>query len=323
MMARKKRSGQSPFVFAYCEDLRRVPEKALPFEQGLHGGFAVDKRPGYGHVYYGMAGCGLLRVSPDLTAQDIIDLPPNLTGTNFHSTKIGEFEGKVRLFMPANGDAMVAIVTLDGDVDFILSKPEFEEYQKADQAFRPTDTVQEGNRLFVADGYGANYISSADLSTRKWTGIFGGKTDNLADHGKFGTAHGINRSPVHHHHLAIADRPHSRFEIVTYDGKPAASYGLPAGSRPCGIDYIQWKNRWYAVAGSLDDPEKDKGRPAPIYVLDASTYEVLSTIRPKEDLGIERADHIHNTVWHVHDGDLYLICQSWNPGFYFVLECTG
>jgi hypothetical protein len=53
------------------------------------------------------------------------------------------------------------------------------------------------------------------------------------------------------------------------------------------------------------------------------TYEVLSTIRPKEELGIERADHIHNVIWHEHNGQLFLVCQSWNPGSYFVLELTG
>ena len=70
--------------------------------------------------------------------------------------------------------------------------------------------------------------------------------------------------------------------------------------------------------GSLDDPNEEK--PAPIYILDGKSYEVLSTIRPKEDLGIELADHIHNTVWYKYRNKLYLICQAWNPGYYFVLE---
>jgi hypothetical protein len=267
-----------------------------------------------------MPGCGLLRVSPDLTTQEIIDLPPDLTPVNFHSTKIGEIDGGLRLFLSANGDAMVAILTLDGDVDFILPKPEFDEYQAEEAAFRPTDSVQEGNRLFVADGYGANYISVADLETRQWTGLFGGKTQDTSEHGRFGTAHGINRTPSDPY-LAIADRPHSRVEILTLDGHFQATHALPAGSRPCGIDYLQRGDRWFAVVGSLDDPQE--GRPAPIYILDVATYSVLSTIRPKEDLGIERADHIHNVVWHEHNGRLFLVCQSWNPGQYFVLEQIG
>ncbi|MCC6455852.1 MAG: hypothetical protein IT328_12950 [Caldilineaceae bacterium] len=309
-------SGQNPFSFIYRDDLRNLPAMALAHESKLHGGFAVDRRPGYGHLYYGMAGCGLLRISPDLITQEIIDLPPDLQTVNFHSTKIGEFEGKPRLFLPANNDAMVAIVTLDGDVEMTLTKPEFAEYQAADTLFKPTDTLLLGDQLLVADGYGANYISTADLTTQQWISHFGGKTSDPDHHGRFGTAHGINLTP-HHHHLAIADRPHSRIAVTTPTGDWIGSHALPAGSRPCGIDYVEWKGQWVAVVGSLDDPEKD--RPAPIYILDAD-YHLLSTVRPKEDLGIEQADHIHNVIWYPHNGSLFLICQSWNPGRYFVLE---
>ena len=55
-------------------------------------------------------------------------------------------------------------------------------------------------------------------------------------------------------------------------------------------------------------------------MIDAESYELLSTIRPKEDLGIELAQHLHNVALHIHDGQLYLVCQAWNPGHYFVLE---
>jgi hypothetical protein len=319
-MSLKKQSGQAPFVFTHCEDLHSLPTRALAMEEKLHGGFAVDKRPGYGQLYYGMPGCGLLRISADLTQQEIIELPEKFTSVNFHSTKIGNFDGKTRLFLAANGDAMVVVTTLDGDIDFILPKPEFDEYLKAESHFRPTDTVLHGNQLLVADGYGANYISTADLTTRQWRSLFGGKTENSEELGKFGTAHGMNPAPAGDQ-LVIADRPHSRLELSSFDGHFSAAYPLPAGSRPCGIDFIQRGDRSYAVVGSLDDPIK--GRPAPIYILDATTYAVISTIRPKEDLGIERADHLHNVVWHEHNGQLFLICQSWNPGYYFALALVG
>jgi hypothetical protein len=29
---------------------------------------------------------------------------------------------------------------------------------------------------------------------------------------------------------------------------------------------------------------------------------------------------MHNVIWYERDGQLFLICQSWNPGYYFVLE---
>ena len=295
----------------------------------LHGGFAGDPRADFRHLYYGMPGCGILRIDSDLKRQELIQLPDKLKPMNFHSTKIGHFDGKWRLFLPANNDAMVAVVSLDGNLDFLLTKPEFEEYQAEDVKFAPTDTVLVDHQLFVADGYGANYISSADVTSQEWVGIFGGKTDDATENGKFSTAHGINiyhhRDHDHDHdhdhshpHLVIADRPNARLQVHGLNGDFIESHPLPPGSWPCGIDYLQWEGRWLAVIGSLVDPVQ--GRPAPIFIVDANTYQVLSTIRPKEELDIEPVQHLHNVVWHVHNDQLYLVCQSWNPGHYFVLE---
>ena len=313
-----KRSGNAPFEFVHREDLHVLPGSALDYEVQLHGGFAADKRDHFGHLYYGMPGCGILRIEPDLSKQELIELPEKLKPMNFHSTKIGSINGAWRLFLPANNDAMVAVVTLEGTLDFTLSKPEFEQYQAENARFAPTDTVLVDRQLFVADGYGSNYISSADAVTHQWTGIFGGIAENATQQGKFSTAHGINVHPGHHHHLVIADRPNSRVQIHATNGDFLSSHALPTGAWPCGIDFVEWEGRKLGVIGSLLDPVKD--RPAPIYIVDASTFEVLSTIRPKEDLGIERVQHLHNVVWHVHQGRLYLVCQSWNPGLYFVLE---
>ena len=294
-----------------------MPEAALAHEVKLHGGFAVDQRAGHGQVYYGMPGAGIMRVSADMTAQDIIPVSPDLVDVNFHSTKIDDFDGGPRLFLPANGDEMVAVLTLDGDTEFVLPRPEFEQYSDSSAPYSPTDTIPDGDNLVVTDGYGSNYITTADLNTKGWTGIFGGKSGDPTLLGKYGTAHGINRTPDGSH-IAIADRPHSRIEVVTFDGQGSTSYGLPDGSRPCGIDFVEWGGRSYAAIGSLDDPQA--GVPAPIYILDGESYEVISTIRPKDELGVELADHMHNVTWHVHDGGLYLMCQAWNPGYYFVLE---
>lgn len=316
----KKKTGQAPFEFSFCEGLRAVPSKALENEIGLHGGFAVDPREGQGDIYYGMAGIGLIKVSTDLEKQEILEISSDLMPLSFHSTKIGTFDGNPRIFLPANEDEKVVILTLEGDIDFILSKPEFDEYESRETPYRPTDTTLVGNTLYVADGYGANYISTVDLSSQSWSAIFGGKSHSAESRGVYGTAHGITQVPASRS-LAIADRPHSRFEVVGLDGSFQKNYALPTGSRPCGINYYQRNGTWYAVVASLDDPQE--GRAAPIYILNADTFQVISTIRPKEDLGIARADHIHNVIWHEHNNGLFLVCQSWNPGFYFVLGLDG
>jgi hypothetical protein len=309
-------SGQDPFEFSYCGDLHTLPAQAVDHEVNLHGGFAVDTRPGFGHIYYAMPGLGLLRIDPDLRRQELIKLPDRLLALNFHSTKLGFFDGQWRLFLPANDGALVAVVTLEGSIDFILPQPEFEQYRAPDVAFKPTDTALLGDRLYVADGYGANYISMADAAKREWLTLFGGKTDDPDEPGKFATAHGLRPDPSGDR-LVIADRPQARLQVHGRNGQFLTSYRLPKGAWPCGIDYLQLAGRWYAVIGNLKDPVE--GRPAPIYILDAETYQVISTIRPKEELGVDLAQHLHNVVGYQQGSQLYLICQSWNPGFYFVL----
>jgi hypothetical protein len=316
-MSPDRMSGQEPFVFTHREDLYTIPSAARDHEADLHGGFAVDTRNGHGQIYYGMPGCGIVRIDADLRKQYIIDLPDELAPLNYHSTKIGEFDGNWRLFLSANMDEMVVVLTLEGEVDFILPRPVFDEYGPQDVAYKPTDTVLVGNQLYIADGYGSNYITSADVITQQWTGIFGGKSDDPEVHGKFATAHGINFNPIHHH-LDIADRPNSRIQAYGGDGRFLASHRLPSGAYVCGISYLEYQGRWYAVIGCLRDPEDS--RPAPIYIIDAQRYELLSIVRPKEDLGIELAQHIHNAVFHLNDDQLYLVCQAWNPGHYFVLQ---
>ena len=316
-VGRSKTSGNEPFEFVWRPDLRKLPQSVVEFEVNLHGGFATDNRPGFGHKYYGMPGAGIMRIDPDLQHQELIKLPRNLTDVNFHGTELGEIDGNLRLILPANADEMVAIITLEGEVDFILSRPEFEQYQNKETEFNPTSVALVDDQIFVADGYGSNYISVADGKHGKWVDIFGGKTSDRYAAGLYGTAHGIANHP-HHNHLVIADRPHSRVQTHHHHGGHIHSHQLPDGSFPCGIDFIEYGGRLLAVVGSLIDPVEEE--PAPIYILDGMTYEVLSTIRPKIDLGIEDAQHIHDATFHIHNGQLYIVVQAWNPGFYFVLE---
>ena len=44
---------------------------------------------------------------------------------------------------------------------------------------------------------------------------------------------------------------------------------------------------------------------------------------PKEDLGLENFQHIHNAVLHEVKGKLYIIAQAWNPGDFAILEQTS
>jgi len=247
-MGSDKVSGQGKFVFAHRGDLNNLPSVAQEHEVRLHGGFAVDDREGCGEVYYGMPGCGIMRVDADLKKQSIINLPVEYAPLNFHSTKIGEFDGKHRLFLSAESNEKVIVMGLDGSIDFVLPRPVFDEYQKKDAPYKPTDTVLVDDQLYIADGYGSNYITSVDVKSRKWQGIFGGLTSDATEDGKFATAHGINFNPVHQH-LDIADRPSSRIQAHAKDGRFIGSYKFPPGAWLCGMSYVNYQGRWLGVIG--------------------------------------------------------------------------
>ncbi|MCJ8330971.1 MAG: hypothetical protein MJH11_13425 [Lentisphaeria bacterium] len=258
-----KTSGSGEFTFALRDDLYSLPDAVKENEVKLHGGFAIDNRPDKGQLYYGMPGSGILRVESDLKSQELITLPDNLGEYNFHSTKIASLNGQERLILSAEGNQKVLLVDLEGSVDMILTRPEFDEYKSEDVNYLPTDTVLVDDVLYIADGYGANYISSNSLVDQSWKGIFGGIAADANDDGKFSTAHGINYNPVHKH-LDICDRPNSRIQAHDVDGGFLGSYKMPSGSFLCGINYFESQERWYAVIGCLQDPEVGEGRPAPV-----------------------------------------------------------
>jgi hypothetical protein len=86
---------------------------------------------------------------------------------------------------------------------------------------------------------------------------------------------------------------------------------MPVGSA-CDIYYLGK----YAVVGSLDGPDRSKG--APIYIMEND--QLISTVMPKEELGLANFKHIHNAVMREVGGKFCLIAQAWNPGDFAILE---
>ena len=129
--------------------------------------------------------------------------------------------------------------------------------------------------------------------------------------GQFGTAHGITVPPGKKR-LDIADRPRAEVDRFTRYGHYRSTLKLPMGSYPCDVDYVGK----YGVVGCLHGPDRSKG--APVYILEHD--KLISTVMPKEDLGLENFTHIHNAVLREFNGKYYLIVQSWNPGDFAILE---
>ena len=96
------------------------------------------------------------------------------------------------------------------------------------------------------------------------------------------------------------------------DGKYLSTVNMPKDSFPCDIYYLGK----YAAVASLNNPDKTKG--AAIYILEND--QVISTILPKEELGLTQFMHIHNAVLRQIGKKYYVIAQAWNPGDFAILE---
>lgn len=100
--------------------------------------------------------------------------------------------------------------------------------------FVPTETAvnPKNGDIYVADGYGANYIIQYD-SKGKYIRHFGGKTDGYADD-KFNCCHGVlvDTRNTKNWTLLITDRVNNSLKRFTLDGKFIERYHYP-GSFIC------------------------------------------------------------------------------------------
>lgn len=314
--AAARTTGQGAWVFRHDAERSALPAGAERFLPGAHGGFAVDWK-GERDVYFALKGCGIIRMSADLRSKRIIEVDPFVREGNFHNTTlIYDERGGAYLALPDNERERVYITTTEGRLVKVLSHPRGNPYYDGWGSFVPTDVEQAPDRtVHIVTGYSpGDYVVAADPFTGAWKPlIYGGKG---REHGKLGTGHGITWNP-RANTLDISDRPHSRVESYDLEGNYQRTLTLPEGSLPCDVDFLEETT----VVGCLKGP--GGATPAPIYVLDAEGT-IVSTVKPKEELGLDLFTHVHNVTWHaVGDGEarkVYLLAQAWNPGGFAVLE---
>lgn len=318
-------SGQGRLKFQVLYMREHLPQDAVEVLGNAHGGFAVDRREGRGETYFALPGAGIVQLSARLNATRLVDTPEEMKNVNLHNTAIWyDSLGTPFLSFPANEIGKIFTTTIDGELVHTLESPggddEFghptvNDYFRKGEIFAPTDVEQLQGLFYVTTGYSdLDYVLTAKiLSTKplvaKWHDlVFGGKG---SAQGQFGTGHGITVTPGKKR-LEVSDRPNSELDRFTRDGHYRSTVELPKGSFPCDIDYAEG----YAVVACLHGPDRSKG--APIYILKGD--RVLSTIMPKEDLGLDRFQHIHNAVLLQLKGKFYIIAQAWNPGDFVILE---
>jgi hypothetical protein len=318
-------SGQGRYRFRVLYRAAHLPEEAQKVLKSAHGGFAVDRRPGRGEIYFALPGAGLIQISADLARTRLIETPPELRDTNLHNTTIWYAPGgEAYLSFPANQAGRVYTTTLDGRLvdtlgppgpDADLGHPVANDYFRGRGNFVPTDVEMLDGLLYVATGYSnLDFVLTARLAGTRppravWHDLaFGGKGNGP---GEFGTGHGVTVPPGFKR-IDVADRPNSEIDRFTRHGQYLGSWKMPAGSWPCDVDYLGR----YAVVGALHGSDRNLG--APIYLFEDE--RLVSTILPKQDLGLTNFQHVHNAVLVERGGKLYLIAQAWNPGDFAVLE---
>lgn len=210
---------------------------AQPGDQSLgpvHGGAAVDRA---GNVYVSTdTPRGILVFGPD--GKYLRNFGPTLIhGLYLQKEADGEY-----LYAARPSAHEVQKIKTDGTTVWTMGYPEGSGiYTKAEE-FNPTNIVAlPDGTIFVADGYGKNYIHKYDKD-RKYLKSFGGPGGNPAEDGKFNRCHGLAvdlRGPKPM--LIVCNRESGRVEQWDTDGNlvKVLQRGLrmPAAAQVTG-DYV-------------------------------------------------------------------------------------
>ena len=318
-------SGQGNLRFRVLHTGSHLPAEAVAVLESAHGGFAVDRRPGRGETYFALPGAGIVQISSDLKSTRLLDTDQVMREVNLHNTTLWfDAAGTPFLTFPAEAAGKVFTTSLAGKLLHTLAAPrpgdDFDlqavnDYFFVRGKFTPTDVEYLAGLFYVTTGYSSlDYVLTArvlstDPVSAVWNDLaFGGKGDGL---GEFGNGHGVTVEPDGRR-IDVADRPYAEIDRFTRYGHYRSTWKMPMGSYPCDIDF----SGELAVVGCLHGPDRSQG--APIYLLDQG--RVVSTVRVKDELGLEKFQHIHNAVLRNLQGRYYLIVQAWNPGDFAILE---
>ena len=173
-----------------------------------HGGVVIDKA---GNIY----------VSTDTERGIVVFSPAGkflraIGPTRIHGLEVREENGMEYLYCARHADHEVVKLKLDGERVWVIRFPQEAGIYKDENGFKPCAvTVAPDGAIFVADGYGSNYVLKFDKD-RKFVKAFGGPGEA---EGKFKTCHGIGLDtrqgkPL----LLVCNRNNNRVEYWDLDG---------------------------------------------------------------------------------------------------------
>lgn len=299
-------TGSGDLTFRYNAELSELP---LAIAKGIlpaHGGFA--KAPN-GEIYFGLNGTGLIRLSADLKTKTLVSAADFLTSGGLHNATYVDRDGGL-LVLPDNNQGQIHVVKIDGTEVKTLGKPDI----LPEGGYAPTDAdIASDGKVYVSDGYGSSkLIFTLDLDTMEFDEMkFGGPVGDGRQEGKFSTPHGVTFDRTDDT-VVVADRERQWAQKLTLDGEFVEGYDMDRHN-PCDIDFVEHGGERLMVAGCLTGPDQGV-----VQIL--RDGEVVSTLRPLKDLGLNQFRHVHNAAGVVVDGKLYVLCYGWNPGCYAVLE---
>jgi len=175
-----------------------------------HGGTVIDKS---GNIY----------VTTD-TARGIIEFSPKgkfvraFGPSHLHGVELRKEHGVEYIYGANPTDHKVVKVKLDGTIVWTIEYPKEAGIFKNADGFKPCAvTVGPDGSIFVADGYGSNYIFKYDKNL-KFIKAFGGPAKGMEE-GKFNTCHGIaldtrGKKPL----LFVCNRNNNCIEYWDLDG---------------------------------------------------------------------------------------------------------
>jgi hypothetical protein len=299
-----KVSGQGFWKFIAARDRVPVPPAILTVTQA-HGTIIVDKAADV--VYWGLQGVGWVGFSNKLQSSWLVSGNPAFTNGNLHGADLlPQGRKPARIAAADNKSGKVYLTDTGFESVQELVKPTFGSYS-TNKGFAPTDVAFTGTKeLWVVDGYAQQRFMAADVKPFQWQGEHYGGGNRFSK-----TLHGVTYDKAHDE-LLFSARPEGQLKRVERKNRLLTEiFGLPKGTWLCDVDV--WGD--YVLAACLNGPDKS---PGPLYIINQKKRAIVATIKPKEDLDYEDAQHLHDAAWYVtgkgKDREVYILFTNWNPG---------
>jgi hypothetical protein len=224
------KTGSGANTFQSVPNWCQIPDHRVDLGSPTHGGVLVDKA---GQIYFSMDGGkqGIMVYTPE--GKFVKSIADDYVG--IHGMCLNTENGEEYIYAAWLKGKKALKLKMDGTLVWSIPIPmESGKYQDPKQ-YSPTGIcVGPTGKVYVADGYGQNWVHIFD-ENQKYVTSFGGK--GTGD-GQFNTCHGIavdTRGPKPL--LLVCDRENHRLQHFDLDGKFVAVITKDDNHRPCSISF--------------------------------------------------------------------------------------